>query len=212
LFTSAGQPGDYLQWSKSTNQPTNMRKLEILSVIPDDFDRTYYSIDPDFSYNYLDKIKNANVFKNKLPSDFLFHADLGSRMGNNELDHYSIRNQIEDSLKNFPSSQLPDFKNKLTYLKDTFGSLLTSWQVNNNEDYSTLSAKFGKCDNGDYPLSPAELKDSNKTVPGSCRQGGRVGYSVKLVDGKSLTESNLMLGGLNKSGPILNPPPDPNSF
>lgn len=207
LFTAAGQTGDYLHWNKDTNKETYMRKLELLSVVPDDFDRTYYSIDPDFYRNYLVKIKNANYYKNKLGGAYLFRGDLGSRMNDPNLEDYSVRKQIMDARSNFATPP-PDLQTKLIYLAQTFGSLLTSWQSVNPEDYLTVDPnRFAQCNANHKPLTEDELKDPNKTTPGSCKQGGRVGYSVKIVDGKSLQENQLMLGGQDVTGELLNKPP-----
>lgn len=52
----------------------------------------------------------------------------------------------------------------------------------------------------DRPLQPA--------TPGNCIQGGRVGYSVKLVARDHLLDSTLELGGAGVTGGIRNQPPE----
>ncbi len=175
-FDQKNVNGDPLPWDKIKNQkPPVLRDLEIAAVAPDQFDTANYSIDPDFYNNYLTKIEKGygNQFQ------FLLRGDLGSRMqGSPEEKRFSVRDQI-DIVK---GQSMIDQASKLTYYLNNFGKLLTSWQQVTPDQYVGVdSQRFGKC------LSEVDPKgDENFFTMGSCKAGGRTGYSVKLVDGKFL--------------------------
>jgi len=61
---------------------------------------------------------------------------------------------------------------------------------------------FGKCST---PIADNEPQE--KATTGNCLIGGRVGYSVKLVDGEFLRKEQE-LGGDGIRGIIWNPPSD----
>lgn len=199
--------GDTLAWDQELKTAPPMRNLEIAAIAPDQFDTTYYSIDPDFYNNYLRKIQQG--FGNKW--QFLLRGDHGSRMQGEEKDKmFSIRNQIgvlKDTTK-----PMVDWNTKLTYYLSEFGQLLTSWQQKTPDEYVLDPERFGKCLDGEAK----EIKQTESAfyAPGSCRAGGRTGYSVKIVDGKFLqnnvngTSKEYELGGANQFGRIKNPPPE----
>ncbi len=198
--------GDPLAWDSQLNQPPLMRNLEIAAIAPDQFDTANYSIDPDFYNNYLRKIEAAYGSG----MNFLLRGDLGSRMQGSAQDkRFSIRNQI-DILKD-TTKQMVDWNNKLTYYLNDFAQLLTSWQQKSPDEYVVDQSRFGKClDNG----NGVKQDDEKFFASGSCKVGGRTGYSVKIVDGKFLkndvngTPQDYELGGKNQNGRIRNPPPD----
>lgn len=198
--------GDPLAWDKDTNQAPMMRNLEIMSVAPDQFDTANYSIDPDFYNNYLRKIEKGYGSE----WSFLFRGDLGSRMQGSDQDkRFSIRNQIE-VLKD-PAKNMIDWNSKLTYYLSEFAQVLTAWQQKSPDEYVLDSDRFGKCLDGGNNI---KQDDDRSFTAGSCRAGGRTGYSVKLVDGKFLknevngTQQDYELGGKNQFGRVKNPPPD----
>lgn len=205
-FDDKNSMGDILAWDKTVNKPPPMRDLEIAAIAPDHFDTSTYSIDPDFYNNYLTKIQKGYGSE----FDFSLRGDLGSRMqGSDQEKRFSVRNQIEsltDSTK-----QMVDAQSKLTYYLNKFSQLLTSWQQSSPDSYVLDKSRFGICD----PNSQIKQdQDPKWFTSGSCKAGGRTGYSVKLVDGKFLrnevngTPKQYELGGPGKMGTIKNPPPD----
>src|SRR5690606_29110035 len=82
--------------------------------------------------------------------------------------------------------------------------LLTDWTHGElyGEYFDFPVARFGNCDVFD--------DNAKVRVPGGCLgNGGRSGYSVKIVARDYLTSQELPLGGPGQSpGGILNPPPD----
>lgn len=203
-YDDKNNSGDPLAWDNQTNQTVPLRDLEIAAVAPDQFDTATYSIDPDFYNNYLVKIQKGygNQFQ------FLLRGDLGSRMnGTEEQKRYSIRNQIQQLVN--PSKNMVDVENKLTYLLTDFAHLLTSWQQVNPDRYEIDRSRFGICVD---PI-PQDSNEANNHTIGSCRKGGRTGYSVKLVDGRFLRNASpnpasYKLGGEDTSGDVKNKPPN----
>lgn len=204
-FDQKGENGDVLAWNKNNNSSVFLRNLEIAAIVPDQFDVANYSIDPDFYNNYLIRIEKG--YGTKLP--FLLRGDYGSKMnGTKEEKRFSIRNQL-DTLKT-SNPQLLDWQNKLTYYINEFGQLLTSWQQKTPDEYVLDESRFGKCVQGN---EVGQDEDEKFYTPGSCKAGGRTGYSVKLVDGKFLANEvngqnqSYELGGKGVTGQIKNPPP-----
>jgi hypothetical protein len=198
--------GDALAWDKNLNQAPLMRNLEIAAIAPDQYDTANYSIDPDFYNNYLRKIEQG--YGNSM--NFLLRGDLGSRMQGSPADkRFSIRNQIE-VLKD-ATKPILDWNTKLTYYLNDFAQLLTSWQQKSPDEYVIDQNRFGKCLDNSNAVKQDEEKFFTK---GSCKVGGRTGYSVKIVDGKFLRNEvngvpqDFELGGKNQNGRIRNPPPD----
>lgn len=200
--------GDILAWNNEANSYPRMRDLEIMAILPDQFDLTYYSIDPDYYHNYYLKI--ANEYIKKVPGfDYLVRPDLGSRLNSTDKDmvEYSIKDQYKryEKIKtDDPLIKEPkvDFKDRLMYVATDVYQVLTSWVGKSLEDYSLDTTKFGKCTTTDA--------DRTKGGPtsGDCASGGRTGYSVKLVSGDYLQAQDLELGGENGgTGALLNAPP-----
>lgn len=194
--------GDPLAWNDELKSAPFLRYLEVAAIAPDQFDSTYYSIDPDFYNNYLVRIQKG--YDSKFP--FMLRGDLGSRaMGDANEKKFSVRSQIET----VTTTQKTVETNKLSYMLNSFGQLLTSWQQISPDSYALDSSRFGKCLNEVKSDEPLE-----NFTPGSCKAGGRTGYSVKLVDGKFLKNEvngsarDYELGGPGITGKILNPPPD----
>jgi hypothetical protein len=203
---SKSSQGDILAWDKEGDKTVPMRDLELAAIAPDQFDTATYSIDPDFYNNYVLKIQKGygNQFQ------FLIRGDLGSRMqGPEDQKRFSIRNQIQ-GLEN-PSKNMVDTKEKLTYYLNEFAQVLTSWQQKTPDQYILDSERFGRCLTQNSDAISQNQSDEKFFTMGSCKAGGRTGYSVKLVDGKFLRNEvdgapTYSLGGEGTSGKIKNPP------
>lgn len=192
--------GDILAWNASGSTPPSFRELEIQAILPDQFDVSNYAIEPDFYNNYLLRIRKG--YGSSI--GMAIRGDLGSRMTGptDELRKFSIKDQLEVAYKNGQNKM--DLQSKLTYYVSKIEAFLTSWQGKNPYDYSLDESRFGKCLK-ELPQNPKP----DEYVSGGCISGGRKGYSVKLVDGKYLRESQDMeLGGEGVVGSLNNPPPD----
>ncbi len=150
---------------------SGMRDLEISVVAPNQFDLTYYSIDPDFYHNYykgkLDDPafintlqSNLNVAPGDLPVIF-FRPDYGYTTTLPSIPHgnqYSVRNQLavveEVFKKNNGFTQLqsnninnPDVQNRyFTFIPKSPASLLTGWtflNLTNEAGYTTFPNAAG---------------------------------------------------------------------
>lgn len=191
------QNGDILAWNMTV--PPSMRDLEIAAIAPDNFDVSYYSIDPDFYNNYLVRLQKGYGSK----FEFDIRGDLGARAMADDpaLKKFSIRNQVDVVAQRSPV----DVVEKLTYIVNNFAQVLTSWQGMNPYNYSLDPSRFGQCLSGEVPQDAPETD----MTAGSCVSGGRTGYSVKLVDGGFINNSsNLQLGGDGIRGSVKNLPPN----
>lgn len=206
---NANTDGDPLAWDKVTQKAPHIRDLEIAAIAPDLFDTTYYSVEPDFYRNY-----QARIEKRADRGTINVRGDLGSRKQSTEpkIKQFGIKDQI--AIVGNPSTAPVDFNGKLKYVLLKFEHLLTSWQGKNQEDYSIDDERFGKCHDsnpdGDFKGSKGVIPDkepAEKATTGNCRIGGRVGYSVKLVDEEYLRKNDLNLGGDGMTGALKNPPP-----
>ncbi|MCB0350247.1 MAG: Tad domain-containing protein [Bdellovibrionales bacterium] len=171
----------------------NVRNYEIAAVAPDLFDITYYSIQPNFPERYLKRLIN-NRKRFGIEGVAFPRGDLGSRAET----PMSIETQIQ--IANIDAKiQAPD---AFWYVRDK-AHLLTSWVHSDTygEYFEFPKKRFGNCDEDD---SKVKMK-----APGACLDnGGRVGYSVKIISPEILY-SPLPLGGPGQSeGEILNPPPE----
>lgn len=188
-----GAANDVMAWDGVANKSTEIREYELGIIAPDLFDITYYSIEPNFTKNYWERL-NANKSRLGIPSDVPVRSDLGHN--SNIIPAYSVQEQMEVGGK----KQMP---NAFFFVRDKV-HLLTSWLPGlgtYNYDVGDSMANFGKCE-----LSDDKLKLKN---PGSCvAGGGRTGYSVKLVSRNYLLSNQIRAGGPSV-GPnsIENPPP-----
>jgi hypothetical protein len=201
--SSLASNGDSLAILNGATVP--MRNLELAAVIPDQFDISYYSIEPDFWRNYAAALKKRPEF-----SALQIRGDLGfRRTGEARMASMTVIDQLRTVHDNFVSggSGVLDLINTLSYTaglanaKDGFVELLTSWHMKGLGDYELDRNRFGKC-----PPSGIIADGPNDPLPattGNCGAGGRTGYSVKLVDGEFL-KSNQPLGGVGTTGQILN--------
>lgn len=215
-FYERGKSQDLLAWSSSTNVASRFRTLELMAILPDSFDLTYYSIEPDFYGNYYEKIKNGlltGAGRSYFNTNREFLADIGTHRGANTAgvnwDKFSVKDQykvVQDALGNgFFRDINFDIETQLTYVSKKWTDVLTSWIPLSMKDYSTDVSRFGKCTV--YPEGVDGGGNGSATIPtsGNCVAGGSTGYSVKMVHPEYFKRT-LNLGGAGVSGQILNPP------
>ncbi len=205
---TAEKSGDILAWDSVTDGYPRMRDLELMAILPDMFDITYYSIDPDYYHNYYLKLTNEYIKKAPGSFKYVIRPDLGVRMNSSDkaLSEYSIRDQYKryEKVKTMdPQADEPkvEFETKLIYIATSVYQVLTSWIGKDLMDYSLDAERFGKC-----VSKPEDLLKGGPTS-GDCINGGRTGYSVKMVSTDYLRSQDLDLGGEGgATGGILNPP------
>lgn len=205
---------DILAWSGAANMPSGMRYLELAAIVPDLFDLSYYSIEPDFYNNYYTRIRDFYLptLNKGGGTPVTVYPDIGYHAGAQGFDNYSVKDQIRQ-VKDAVAGKtiLIDIDTQLTYLAKDWKNVLTSWVDHNLLDYSLDNSKFGKCSN--FPIGVDESGQTKATgdvipTPGNCLDGGRTGYSVKLVSEDLLLHEQMSLGGEGGGeGRILNPPP-----
>lgn len=196
-----GSTGDILAWDSVGEKSVPMRDSEISFIAPDQFDLTYYSIEPDFWRNYALRLKKRSDFSN-----IHVRGDLGyHRGGGAPWDTMTIKDQMERA-RTAPTRY--DY-GVLSYYAGAdktpalaFTELLTSWHMNGPGDYKLTQNRFGNCLSG--MTLPDDNMSSDIAIPGNCMAGGRTGYSVKIVDGEYLQKSNLEIGGQGQTGRLMN--------
>ena len=191
---TSGSAQDTLAWDNVANSAPRVRDFEIAAIAPDLFDVTYYSVEPNYSGNYLRYLSpNASAFN--IPGTAPLRADLGSRTPGST--GFSVQNQM--STVRDVGFHVP----QAFYFMREKSHLLTGWVPNDRVlDFQNFpSNRFGQCETPD--------DDYDMKVPGSCiAGGGRVGYSVKIVSRNYLRSGSIPLGGDSGSpGAIANPPP-----
>lgn len=189
----------YSKWDKEAKVGNLMRQLELVAVAPDLFDISYYSIEPNYYNNYFKRIRDS-FLPRKGGYQYLPRSDLGSRIGDQSLESFSVTDQVEVVKKLSTQSGAPIELDKLGYIV-TKGTeqLLTSWVGKNLLDYRLDTEALGKCNQ--RPLA-------ERPTSGDCIGPGRSGYSVKIVSDDYLKDPKHQLGGEGESpGAIVNPPP-----
>jgi len=209
--TPEGESLDQLSWSVNSNAAPKLRLLEIAGIAPNLFDLAYYSIDPDFYNNYYKVIQAGTQVRGGWDSRHRLLSDLGSRFrGETRTEQFNIFDQMRIQRDLTPATLL-DSNIQMPFMVKNPVHLLNSWSVDSLKDYRTSRTSFGRC------YSPASGQDTpgdfekpmDPPAPGNCVDGGRVGYSVKLVSRQYLREGSLQLGGENAPpGPLRNPPSD----
>lgn len=197
-----GSSGDSLAWDNDKNVSVPMRDLEISFIAPDQFDLTYYSIEPDFWRNYAVRLgKRSDFASMQSRGDFGYRKNGGAPWAT-----MTIKDQMEIAR----TKNMYDFNAKLTYYAggdrspaQAFTELLTSWHMSGPGNYSLVNSRFGNCP--EAGILPSEDRNAiDIAVPGNCMAGGRTGYSVKFVDGEYLQSSSLEIGGQGQSGRLFN--------
>ncbi len=191
---SIGGANDILPWNFKTQEVPDVRNVELAAITPDLFDITYYSIEPNFTKNYLERIQ-ANRNALGIPGDLPLRPDLGFRTG--VTPTYSIQDQLKMALEK------SYWRPESFYFVRSKAHLLTDWLPGPgafNYKVGDALASFGRC-----ALPDDNLKFRN---PGSCvAGGGRTGYSVKLISRDALLSGQHAIGGEGAApGPIQNPP------
>lgn len=210
-FNKQNGSGDMLAWDNPNQTPSTMRLLEMAAIMPDNFDMTYYSIEPDFYHNYYLKILNGYLQGPGKGITRPFRPDLGYRRTHPDYAKFSVKNLYEKVKDPFDPVNTKELINKqFTYITEKWEHLLTGWAPISLKDYSLDSNKFGKCIT--LPVGEAE-NDPKPPTSGNCVYGGSSGYSVKMISTGYLRSNELKLGGENSSpGSILNPPPADEDF
>lgn len=214
--TQKNSNNDILAFDSKKSLPSRMRLLEMAAILPDTFDTTYYSIEPDFYHNYYLRLREGYFKGPGKGFDSVFRPDIGHRrgftLGKYDFEKFSVKDQF-DFIKD-PGGDVVNVNSlvndQFTFILSDWKHLLTSWAPVGLLDYSLDPKKFGKCDA--VPLG-AEKNDPKPPTSGNCVVGGSSGFSVKMVSSDYLKSPNLTLGGDNGgSGPLMNPPPDDDDF
>ena len=199
-LNAVGTPGDILAWDDTKAPP--IRSIEVEAIIPDQFDITNYSIEPDWWRTYAQRIQKRTDF-----SSLNIRGDLGfKRDGPAPWNIMSVKNQMElaHTDKSIDYESLSYYAGRNNDPVKAFTEVLTSWHNKVPGDYSIDPDRFGKCYDGGIIVGGPE--DIERAVPGNCMAGGRTGYSVKIVDEEHLT-SEQEIGGDGQTGKIKNLPP-----
>lgn len=186
----AGADNDILTWG---GQAGDLRNMEIAALSPDLFDIAYYSIEPDFTRNYLTRLQ-ANAAALGIGSDVVIRPDLG--FNSNGIPQYSVQQQM-----GFTAQRQLQNAQAYYFVRNRF-HLLTGWLPAPgafNYNWDQAKQNFGACKVTD---------DGVFANPGSCiAGGGRTGYSTKMVSRDFLLSPDLPLAGPNSgSGSATNPP------
>jgi Flp pilus assembly protein TadG len=184
---------DFLAWRQ--NQTNSIRRYEVAAVAPDLFDASYYAMDLNFSRTYLPKLRTLYQ-RLGIPDDSIPRGDLGQRDDIPDLAQFSIKDQMDLVERN--NFHLPE---AFYFLRDR-AHTLTSWvhsdTVANFDQFP--ENRFGRCGYWDDGF--------RHLIYGSCiADGGRTGYSVKIVNGQFLRSQDVRYGGQGMSGGLINPPP-----
>lgn len=210
LLEKQGTSGDILAYSSTDTNANDMRNLEIAAISPDQYDVTYYSIEPDYYDNYVVRLQKGGPSPQFLPQlqGVPIRGDLGARATDPTLKKFSVQDQIKVLLSSYLNKYVGtggvanyfvqntgSFRENLSGFKDWVSATSTTdpW------------LNFGKCTTPVANASPTEA------TTGMCITGGRVGYSVKLVDFDVVNGKNSMtnVGGPGTSGQIKNPTAGP---
>ncbi|MEN0059836.1 MAG: Tad domain-containing protein [Bdellovibrio sp.] len=149
-FNETSGAGDLLAWDFQKEEPARTRFLEVAAILPDTYDITYYSIEPDFYHNYYLRLKNGYFAGPGKNFTTMFRPDLGYRkntvIGNVDFEKFSIKDQYTflDSTADVVKMKTR-INEQFTFVTESWQHLLTSWAPVGLTDYSLDSSKFGKC-------------------------------------------------------------------
>lgn len=184
-------PNDILAWDGASGP--QIRQFEIAALAPDLFDVTYYSIEPNFTENYWNRL-NQNKAALGIPGSVPVRPDLGHN--GTAIPNFSVQEQMTLAKSKGLHRQ------EAYYFIREKANLLTAWlpgEGTYNYEVADSFKNFGKCQ-----VPDDQLKFKN---PGSCvAGGGRTGYSVKLINRDALFSNQHKIGGASGAGAIDNPP------
>lgn len=198
--------GDALAYSDTDPRAKLMRNLEISVVAPDEYDIANYSIEPDFYNNYLMRMTNngsnrAPSWLKQLEGQYPIRGDLGARANDGTLKSFSVKDQIQTLV----SSEFNKYVGS--------GGPLNFYVQNNSSYNAETLTGFKNWVSGSSPVDPTTYfgkcakavgsSDAFSATTGNCIAGGRVGYSVKLVDYDIVSGNKQIpyLTGVNDSNP-----------
>lgn len=192
---------DLLAWDSDGKRAPTVRKIELNGILPDLFDTTYYSIEPDYFNNYYKRLKSGWGAKAGFEADL--RPDIGYRGdGPDELKNFSVKDQFKYVEDETLTKQLfLDITKDFSYILTDWRNTLTSWVSVGMGDYTQDTSRFGKCQ--------TEITKGMEPTPSNCAvAGGTTGYGVKIVSPRFLKANDLSLGGPTTSNSVENPPPD----
>jgi len=186
------------------------RRLEIAAIVPDAFDVTYYSISPNY-YDYFVEENGSQKLSSWItePNNQELRGDIGAYEDNknfsilDQMNNYNNNgaNDQDYSIDDFPvnrdASQVPYFLNPST----TF-AMLTSWNKG-REPMSYLSPTDGAMNDFFARCETTTEPTGKPRQPSGCLQGGRFGYSVKLISSDYL-QGEHPIGGNGTTGSLEN--------
>lgn len=175
---------DPLALDRQDGEPKNsyMRDIELTVVAPNQFDLTYYSIEPDFYKNYRDKLKDDVILRLKDNAQVTgetprFPFDFGNP-GKIEIDgipkEFSVRHQIkvvkeifkenEGAIIGINGSTLGARTFTFNFLASTQASVLTGWTFKNLLDFSSFPNNYS--DEDRFTMQFGYCHDDNQLNPG----------------------------------------------
>ena len=233
MWNNIGTIGNDSLASGSAEAAT-VRNLEVSVIAPNQFDLTYYSIEPDFYNNYylnkLDNGSNSNGLRliDKLSTNTgvssasVFARDYGFDSATSKFSILDQLRVVQNITRGLPAPAGSP-KTTLSAIPISPASLLTGWtfmNLTNEAGYTTFPDKsqnttmpFGTCNDKDdlnsqyKSISDASASAPKPPTPGNCVTGGRTGYSVKIISSEAINGQQKDIGGQGTSGPIQNPVP-----
>jgi hypothetical protein len=166
-----------------------IRNFELAAVAPDLFDVTYYSIEPHFYKAHGTRTTQRNGGAPVLLADLGQHGGGGDKNNN-----YDVALQMGAPFA-AAFAAIPDYVIKSDA---NFGRLLTGWVTTGAYNYDISQGPPGL-------FSTCNHEPKANGVPG-CVEGGRAGYSVKLVSRNFLIDSAALSTDGTNPGPLQNPP------
>jgi hypothetical protein len=153
---------DKRQYDSLADPNSNARQLEITALVPNQFDVTHYSIDPDFFNNYykriyngFDKLKAAatgldmSFDKNALRSDIGAiqpDASVSSQPAPLDWKSFSIKdqllmkNRVLNTAMTIPNNPGKLYSLMFNYYLNVQSSILTAWTFVSFSNYDTFAA------------------------------------------------------------------------
>ena len=173
-----------------------VRIMELFAIVPDAFDITYYSIANNYTEVYFPKVCrlltgsecSSEQGMPILGTQGFVRGDFGHPFSQTYFDKNSSEKKVFNSFipffnldeANALTTQFSSGEQNLRqypYVMRDPSHFLTSWapttQRNRYENYSFPQAVFAQCHES--------IKNKDVLIPSGCKQGGRSGYSVKLV-------------------------------